>query len=167
MTRFSPRRGITSRMLLLSFICCGGLSATDAPPLAAQQPGIAWYDDFQAGWAASKRTGRPMLIYITPRHCHYCTQMKQQTLDNDEIVRRVSAEVIAVRLNPEDHGEILAKIRLKMYPTTLVAWPRGKVANHRVGFQTRDQLAELLDHVSPRRPFKRAHVLADRGMETR
>lgn len=114
---------------------------------AAPRPSILWYDDLDSGWRESKRTGRPMVIFITSARCRYCDAMKAATWRDVGINQRVGSEFVAVRLSPERNAKELSRIKVDVYPTTLVALPQGKVIDHRKGYQPPDLMHGLLNRV--------------------
>lgn len=113
---------------------------------------IVWHDDLDSGWRESRRTGRPMVIFITSSRCRYCDAMKQSTWQDLGIENRISNEFVAVRLSPEHNMKELSRIQVEVYPTTLVALPQGKVVDHRKGFQPPELLHSLLNRVIRRHP---------------
>lgn len=113
---------------------------------------IVWHDNLDSGWRESKRSGRPMVIFITAARCRYCDAMKLTTWRDLGIESRVGTEFVAVRLTPEQNSAELSRISVKVYPTTLVALPQGKVIDHRTGFQPPNLLHGLLNRVTGRKP---------------
>lgn len=107
--------------------------------------GVQWHDDLNAGWAESRRLGRPMLIFITSDQCRYCDAMKQSTLSDRHVMGRIKDRFVAIRLSPTRNAGVLGRIRVAGYPTTLVGLPEGKVLDHRVGYQPVRELLRLLD----------------------
>lgn len=103
-----------------------------------------WHDSFEAGWAAARQSGRPMLIFITSQDCRFCDAMKRDTLCDAGIQARLANGFVPIILRPDTNPEILARIPVTTYPTTLLAIPRGKVIAHRVGYQPPDRFHELL-----------------------
>ncbi|MCR9209885.1 MAG: thioredoxin family protein [bacterium] len=103
-----------------------------------------WHNDFESGWAAARRSGRPMLIFITSEDCRFCDAMKQNTLCDASIRSRLANGFVPIILRPDTNPNILARIPVTTYPTTLLAVPRGTVIAHRVGYQPPDRLHELL-----------------------
>ncbi|MEP4684908.1 MAG: thioredoxin fold domain-containing protein, partial [Rhodopirellula bahusiensis] len=85
-----------------------------------------------------------MLIFITSEHCRFCDAMKQNTLCDASIRSRLANGFVPIILRTDTNPEILARIPVQTYPTTLLAVPRGKVIAHRVGYQPPDRLHELL-----------------------
>lgn len=70
--------------------------------------------------------------------------MKQRTLDSSAVRRRLAKEVVPIRLRTDRNATVLSRIRVKTYPTTLLALPVGKVISHRIGYQPPAELHALL-----------------------
>ncbi len=109
---------------------------------------ITWHRDLESGWRESRRTGRPMVIFITAAHCRYCDAMKSATWHDRSVESRVAADFVAVQLCPEENSAELSRVQVNVYPTTIVALPQGKVVDHRKGFQTPALLHGLLSRVA-------------------
>jgi hypothetical protein len=116
-----------------------------------QRQEIVWHENLESGWRESRRTGRPMVIFITSARCRYCDVMKNVTWRDNGVESRVGNEFVAVRLSPEHNPAELSRITVDVYPTTLVAAPQGKVIEHRKGFQPPELLHELLNRATFRR----------------
>jgi len=105
---------------------------------------LEWFEDLETGWREAKRSGRPMLIFITSGSCQFCDAMKQRTLDDSAVRRRLAKGFVPIRLRPDRNAAVLSRITVKAFPTTLLAMPAGKVIGHRVGYQPPAQLHALL-----------------------
>jgi hypothetical protein len=142
--------------IFLASCCAFSIAKADSPMVrliaspVERQSNIIWHGDLDSGWRESKRTGRPMVIFITSSHCRYCDAMKAATWRDLGINSRVGNEFVAVQLCPERNAKELSRIQVDVYPTTLVALPQGKVIDHRKGYQPPDLLHALLNRVTRR-----------------
>ncbi len=105
---------------------------------------VIWHDDFEQGWKAAKASGRPMLIFITSRRCHFCEAMKKTTWCDGQIQRELSKGFVAIRLSPGQNATVLKRIEVPAYPTTLIGHPDGKILAHKVGYQPPKEMFKLL-----------------------
>jgi protein disulfide-isomerase len=96
---------------------------------------VAWHTTLQSGWKESRRSGLPMVIFITTNDCVYCDAMKQNTWCDKQVLRRLAGKFIPIRLNPLHNRKTLDRIDVDTYPTTLLGSPKGKVIGHRIGYQ--------------------------------
>jgi len=121
----------------VSYAAASNFTATASPN------DILWHDDLQSGWEESKRSGRPMIIFITSDHCTYCDIMKQKTWRESSIRDRIAAGFVAIRLKPGRNFE-LGRIPIHSYPTTLLAAPEGKVIAHEIGYHSPNSIHTML-----------------------
>ena len=111
---------------------------------SADTPTIRWHEDIQSGWRESRRRNVPMVIFITSEKCHYCDAMKKDTWCDSTVRSRIARDFVAIRLNPKRNSSTLSRIKVKMYPTTLIGVPQGKVVGHRLGYQPPEAMHQLL-----------------------
>ncbi|MBB3209038.1 MULTISPECIES: thioredoxin family protein [Pirellulaceae] len=116
---------------------------------AVSADGLQWHDSLESGWKEAKETGRPMVIFITSEQCVYCDAMKRDTLCDESVRKRLVSRFVPIRLRPGTNNQVLSRIRISAYPTTLVAHPKGKVMTHRIGYQPVAKFHEMLSEVAP------------------
>ncbi len=116
---------------------------------SASDDELTWHDNLESGWAEAKRTGRPMVIFITSEECVYCDAMKRDTLCDESVRKRLIARFVPIRLRPGTNNQVLSRVQVTAYPTTLLAHPRGKVITHRVGYQPVAKFHEMLSEIAP------------------
>ncbi|WP_372896442.1 thioredoxin family protein [Stieleria sp.] len=112
--------------------------------VSSAESAIQWHEDLDAGWRAAKQSGRPMVIFITSSRCRYCDAMKRDTWTDGTIRSRLKNGFVAIRLSPDRNAEVLRRIDVPAYPTTLIGHPDGKVLAHKVGYQPPGALHQLL-----------------------
>jgi Thioredoxin-like len=144
--RFMVGLGLGSLMLSA---CLVTTSFAEMPALVRSattvQPAdpIVWHESLESGWKESRRRGVPMVIYITSDNCHYCEAMKRDTWC-DESIRQQLSEFVAIRLTPNKNSETLDRIKLKMFPATLIGVPQGKIVDQHFGYQPPAQMHGIL-----------------------
>ena len=119
---------------------------------------ITWHDSLESGWRASRASGRPMVIFITSDHCHYCDAMKSTTWCESTVRDRVGRGFIAIRLQQGRNEATLSRIKVPVYPTTLIGTPAGKVIGKRTGYQPPGSLHQLLSEAGDRILSRRGSV---------
>ena len=108
------------------------IQSQQAPAMG--QP-IAWHNNLQSGWREAKRRNLPMLIFITADECVYCDAMKRDTWCEPSVKSRMSDKFVAIKLTKNVNVETLRRIKVDMYPLTLMGTPNGKIIGHRKGYQ--------------------------------
>ena len=116
--------------------------------VAVDQPTVVWHESLNSGWQESRRRGVPMVIFITSDRCHYCDAMKRDTWCDQSVRERLAADFVAIRLTPQDNAQVLSRIKVSSYPTTLIGVPQGKIVDHRLGYQPPESMHQLLISVS-------------------
>jgi len=152
-----------SRLALLSLVfglLAVAQAAAQFPFFARQQPPeptIRWIDATADALAVARRTGRPILAYVTAADCVYCRKMEQETWRDADLARLVSGAFVPLRLHAEEHAEEVAALRVRAFPTTVLITPEGRAFAGRAGFvEPRPLSDELL------RPALEGRVVAAR-----
>ena len=117
---------------------------------ATGQPTITWHNSMETGWAESKRRKVPMVIFITTGRCRYCDAMKHDTWCDQVIGQRLADDFVAIQLTPQQNPSTLSRIKVKMFPTTLIGMPEGKIVDHRIGYQPIGAIHTLLSNARSR-----------------
>lgn len=130
---------------------CGEMPDIRQPNELGESGPPIWYDDFDAGWRESKRSGLPMVVFITSDNCIYCDAMKKDTWCDGEILGQLRHDFVAIQLKRDRDSELLSRITVPSYPMTLVASPEGKVIDQRLGYQPPDQVRKLFSEIMLRR----------------
>lgn len=112
-------------------------SATPAAP-------IAWVEDPAQALQTAQQTGRPIVAYVTSDHCGYCRKMERTTWTDPGVAGLVAAGAVPLKLDRDRHPEEVAALRVRAYPTTVVLSPQGRGLAGAAGFQSPEELTELL-----------------------
>lgn len=121
-------------------------SVTTSVPATAEPVDTSgiWHDNLADGWKAAKERGLPMVIFISSDRCIYCDAMEQNTWCDGDVRRQLAGGFVPIRLKRERNAGVLSRIKIRMYPTTLVASPGGKVIDFRTGYQPPERVGQLL-----------------------
>ncbi|MBU7013245.1 MAG: DUF255 domain-containing protein [Theionarchaea archaeon] len=100
-----------------------------------KQP-IQWMDDYEA--ALEKAQAENKLIYIDfyTTWCKYCTQMDEETYSEIRIIKLLTEDFVAVRLNREDpeNEDIVSLYRIFGQPVEIVINAQGEIVWTHQGF---------------------------------
>lgn len=108
---------------------------------------VVWHEDFDEGWRTARKSGLPMVIFITSKRCHFCDAMKRSTWCDGAVLKNVKERFVAIRLTPDRNAETLKRINVSTFPTTLIGHPEGKIVGHRLGFQPPAAMQQFLKTV--------------------
>ena len=113
------------------------LSLFATPALASE---IHWHRDVNQAWAKSLKQKRPLLVVFTMPNCFYCTKLKKETLTDPTIADTVKTHFESVQIDGKKHPELMKKLGVEGYPTTLLITPAGEVAGRIEGYETPNEL---------------------------
>ncbi|MBN1851234.1 MAG: thioredoxin family protein [Pirellulales bacterium] len=109
-------------------------------------------------WHSSRKTGRPMLLFVTAQNCHFCRKMEQESYGKPQIMTTIERNFEAVAIDNSVSPDLVRKLRVRVFPTTFIVAPDGKIVGRIEGFIGPEQLATYLEpaartaQAGPRQP---------------
>lgn len=83
-----------------------------------------WRKDLRAARAEAARTDKPLLILFTADWCHYCEELKRETLCAPEVVEMIDEDYVGVMLDDESvDRRIKDEFRVTGFPKLIVLTP--------------------------------------------
>jgi len=110
----------------------------------AEELGPSWGTDLDVAFAKSKKTGQPMLLYITSNHCVHCARMERDTLSDQTVSAEIAQGYIPVVVKFELNEVFVRKIGVRSFPTTMIVSPEAKVEAVMGGFVSAPELSKHL-----------------------
>lgn len=129
----------------LAFVLAAASLGTN--PAAGQVQPISWDRDLERAWQSAQQQQRPLLLYVTSEHCHYCVLMKQQTWRNPAVASAVNQGFVAAEVSTNFRDRVAEALQIRMLPTTLVISPERKVLARFDGYIRPDQLIKQLEEL--------------------
>ena len=111
------------------------------PTLSAD---VQWLTDGDKACAAMKDKQRPLLIYLTTDHCHFCTLMQQQTFGDPGVAAEINQSFVPIKLDNITAQGIVTTMNVTMFPTTIVISPKREVLMRVNGFLAADKFKQRL-----------------------
>lgn len=112
---------------------------------AADEPAsIAWHRDLDQAWQAVQESRRPLLLFVTMEGCHYCHKMARETFRDPEVMADVKHAYVAATTSKSEQRELVRRLHIRAYPTTLIISPSGEVTRSIRGFAGPQQLQQAL-----------------------
>jgi len=78
---------------------------------------IHWVNSYKEALALSKKEKKPILFVMTKTGCKYCTMLKNTTLKDPKVVKKLNAHFINYMVVADKEGETV--------PYTLAVYTRG------------------------------------------
>jgi thioredoxin-related protein len=86
----------TGVMIVVYLSLCGVISS---------KPAIQWME-YNTGLQKAKTLKRPIFIDFYAEWCHWCRVMDRQTFSDEMVIRKVSEDYVAIRIDVESGGMI-------------------------------------------------------------
>ena len=135
---------ISDRMTrLLAGVC---LSCFVVTQIWALPPAVKlWRHNFTDAQAEARQCDRPLLLHFHAlAWCDPCRQMESEVLNTPDVKRMLCDRVIGVKIDFDQHPDLVEKFGISSIPADVVVSPSGKVIYKNEGFQPRDQYVATL-----------------------
>lgn len=109
-----------------------------------------------AAWQASQKSQRPMLLFIHSDNCRFCVKMEKETYSHPEISRALAATAESVSVKKEHNLELIKRLKIRAYPTTVIVSPVGKEITRVEGFLDPQKFVVRMFGVPEGQPVQRA-----------
>jgi thiol-disulfide isomerase/thioredoxin len=135
------------------FLCA---SLTITSPISAWEYGPAtWRHDFRAAEAEAKRLNRPLLVHFHAKWCGPCQMMNQEVLSDPAVLGQLDASVVAVKVDSDEHPDLVQRFGIESLPTDIFLDPSGFVLDRSSGMSDRQRYLSLIARVDSR--FAQSH----------
>ena len=124
-------------LILVLFFGSHGASASGA---------AGWTNEVERALQGAAERGQSVLLYVSSDQCKYCTQMVQTTLAEPRLRQAIEQGFVPVSINGRERPDLVRRLKIRSFPTTVVLDARGRVVRQVVGFQTS---ARLWQQVGP------------------
>ena len=105
---------------------------------------IPWSTDIESSLQQAASTGQPVLLEFTADWCMYCKRMEKTTFVDPRVVNFVNQNYVAVRVDADEHKQLIADLDIKGLPAILVVSPTLQIIERIPGFQTPEALLTKL-----------------------
>ncbi len=123
-------------MRIVSLFAFTLLTLSAAVPAAAENNAantIAWSEITEA-WNVVQQEQRPMLLYVTMDGCTYCDLMKKKTYTDPNVISEINTYFVAASANRTQRPDLVKKLGVRTFPTTIVISPKREVLGVMTGF---------------------------------
>jgi len=90
---------------------------------------IAWREWGDAAFAEAKAADKPILLAISAVWCHWCHVMDETSYSDAEVISRINADYIPVRVDNDQRPDVNRRYNLGGWPTTAFLTPDGEILN--------------------------------------
>jgi len=115
---------------LVLYGICGALSggsqaiAADKVNVAERgeykKPRVRWFHQEAEVIDAVRRTNRPILVYVTSRHCGFCRKMEHETWATPPVAAAVNAGFVPFYITADAAPMLTRQLHVRAFPTTII-----------------------------------------------
>ncbi len=118
---------------------------------------IPWRQWSVDAFRQAQESDRPILLSISSTWCHWCHVMSESTFRHPEVIRRVSEELVPIRVDADRRPDINDRYNLGGWPTTAFLTPEGDVLAGET-FMPPEEFLSVLDEMQSFRRERRAEL---------
>jgi len=104
---------------------------------------VAFGHNFKAAEEQSRLKKKDLFIDFETTWCGPCKTMDKLVYTADEVVE-ASKNVVAVKVDGDEHPELVKRFKVEAYPTILLVSPDKKILNRAVGYQSVKKMSIFL-----------------------
>jgi thioredoxin-like negative regulator of GroEL len=129
---------------------------------------VDWRSDYNAARKEAAEKNRPIILDFGFESCVFCQKLDATTFRDADVVKRVNARFIALRIDIRKDPTLSDKLGLQMFPTVVFASPEGHILGKIEGYQEpgpfQDNLDRVLDLVENPESMKRDYETAGKAI---
>ncbi len=111
---------------------------------SAQADDVAWQARFFDAMKTAKETKQPVLVFATMQGCQHCEKMYHESYTDEKIAGTLNRDFIPVWLDAERSEDLLERMGVEVYPTTLIYSPQGKLLGKIEGYEEKPVLRSVI-----------------------
>jgi len=111
--------------------------------------GVKWSEDYEGSLNAARQNNKLLLVDFGAEWCVFCRKMDQTTFIEPDVVSRLNADFIPVKLDASSKAAktLAGKFSIQGLPTILVLDKDGKLKRRITGFVAPDRFLQLIAEV--------------------
>lgn len=112
-------------MRSFAFAALGCLVTSAA--LAQAPPTTVWQTDLEAAKKTALKNGQPVLVHFGAPWCAPCNKLENEVFNQPGFEQAISSLYVPVKLNCDNHPELLRQWGVDSVPTDVILSPQGQV----------------------------------------
>jgi thiol:disulfide interchange protein len=93
---------------------------------------LRFVEGYERGYNEARRQNKPLMLFFSAEWCHYCHQMADEALTNDQVVS-LSERFVCVLVDADAAPEVCRQFHVSRFPTIQFVSPQGVVLNRLEG----------------------------------
>lgn len=121
------------RVIMAMCVCCTFLINSGGNLQASDGIEKGWMTNFYEAEAAAKKAGIPMVVHFWAPWCGPCRNMETEVLTSQDVQAILGNGIIGVKVNSDDHRDLVSRFGVTALPTDVFVSADGKVLSRSVG----------------------------------
>ena len=126
------------------------MTAMMASPGSGESKRLKWHP-FEEGLALGNSLGKKVFIYFWAEWCTYCHTMEKETLQNPAVVKMLTEEFIAIKVDTDREKALSNKFKIRGLPDNWFLAENGDIVGHRPGYIPVDVFMKILESMADSR----------------
>ncbi len=138
-------------LMVLPLVVClasGGAMAQD------RKGAVQWLRSAHEAAEESEATGKPILVYVRSKSCHFCDKMQDEIWDDPDTAKLIMQEFVPLKLTNEENRAAVQAMKVTGFPSTLLFSPGLKYLGRRNGYLPRDQFLNAISTLQAEGAFR-------------
>lgn len=117
--------------------------------------GVKYERDFAKALTIAKEKKKPLMLLVVADYCPWCKKFERKTLEDDEIKKLISSEVVAVVVDKvHDKDRFPSEFNTPLIPTTFFIDPNSLKSLYKLeAYKTKEEF--MLEFVKVKKAFKK------------
>ncbi len=127
--------GIIVVLAIAAYAILGSQSQKNAETQISE---IKWRTDLNSALLEAKKTNKSVFIDFYATWCSPCKLMEQNTYSNPEVIAKLNANYIPVKIDVDKNPQIVSEYKVYGYPTMVILNPNGIEIKRFSGYRDAD-----------------------------
>ncbi len=131
----------------------------DNPLIKGVNGPAKWLHSYGQSRQLARDLGLPLIVHFHASWCGPCIQMDRETLSSKQLLTQFGRQVIGVKIDSDEHPELVEAFRVEGLPCDIVIAPDGLIVA-RDGYQSRSAYMAMVSKLSSQFREERAAAIA-------
>lgn len=105
----------------------------------------AWIEGLDAAFEKAQKEQKTVMLFVESRHCRWCVKMKEYTLDNEDVQKKL-ASYVSVKVMREQKELLTNLPEIQGVPSIFFMTPKKEIIESVIGyFNVEDFLSYIND----------------------
>jgi thioredoxin-related protein len=132
--------------MLVTILAALAIAAVPAG-VRAQGPEVQFRADYNEARQEAEKRGLPLALYLTTDNCMWCQRLVADTFSDPSVIKMMNEKFVALKVHAAREPYLVEALKVKVYPTVILAGPDGKIMATITGYKEAAQFYNDLQQV--------------------